>query len=304
MFREWDFLLLEIWMLLAAAALLGLVVGGVIWGGKLRRAREEIRTLHSSRERKMDRIEGLESDIRALKSRYNEGLLRTEQKLTEREAALQTIEERLATIDDDHEKDIDALRAAVADRDSRILDMETKMHATPDDASARIAELEADLKARDQEIATLSIRANDKASTSAPIGNGTGNGFGRTPMMNDAGALVRDAVADAPAAALAESTAPFVHHMDDDPDEEAPIRPPGFPVARGGFPDDLTQIRGIGPSLQDLCNDLGIFHFDQIAKWSPAEVAWVDENLDGFKGRATRDNWVEQAAKLAETNKP
>ena len=29
------------------------------------------------------------------------------------------------------------------------------------------------------------------------------------------------------------------------------------------------------------------------------EVAWVDENLEGFKGRVSRDRWVEQARELA-----
>jgi NADH-quinone oxidoreductase subunit E len=44
---------------------------------------------------------------------------------------------------------------------------------------------------------------------------------------------------------------------------------------------------------------MGVYHFDQIAGWSDAEVAWVDDNLEGFKGRVTRDNWVEQARLLA-----
>jgi NADH-quinone oxidoreductase subunit E len=51
--------------------------------------------------------------------------------------------------------------------------------------------------------------------------------------------------------------------------------------------------------LEKLLNTLGFYHFDQIAKWSAEELSWVDENLEGFKGRASRDNWVEQARKLA-----
>ena len=43
-----------------------------------------------------------------------------------------------------------------------------------------------------------------------------------------------------------------------------------------------------------------MFHFDQVAKWSDEEVLWVDQNLEGFKGRVTRDDWVEQAKLLAE----
>jgi NADH-quinone oxidoreductase subunit E len=45
---------------------------------------------------------------------------------------------------------------------------------------------------------------------------------------------------------------------------------------------------------------LGFWHFDQIANWTDDEVAWVDANLEGFKGRVTRDSWVEQAKLLAE----
>lgn len=66
-------------------------------------------------------------------------------------------------------------------------------------------------------------------------------------------------------------------------------------TARG---DDLTQIGGIGPKIQDVLNSLGIFHFEQIAEWSPENVAWVDDYLS-FAGRITREGWVEQAKVLA-----
>ncbi|MEM9060761.1 MAG: NADH-quinone oxidoreductase subunit E [Pseudomonadota bacterium] len=69
--------------------------------------------------------------------------------------------------------------------------------------------------------------------------------------------------------------------------------------ARDGAPDNLKQIKGIGPKLERLCNELGVWHFDQIASWSEAEVAWVDDHLEGFKGRIVRDDWVAQARMLA-----
>jgi NADH-quinone oxidoreductase subunit E len=59
--------------------------------------------------------------------------------------------------------------------------------------------------------------------------------------------------------------------------------------------DDLKLIKGVGPKLEALLHSLGFFHFDQIANWTEAELAWVDENLEGFKGRVIRENWVEQA---------
>ena len=76
-------------------------------------------------------------------------------------------------------------------------------------------------------------------------------------------------------------------------------RPKALNAARDGGADDLKRIKGIGPKLEKLCNELGFYHFDQIASWSGDEVAWVNANLAGFKGRVSRDNWVEQAALLA-----
>ncbi|MEO1493326.1 MAG: NADH:ubiquinone oxidoreductase [Pseudomonadota bacterium] len=76
-------------------------------------------------------------------------------------------------------------------------------------------------------------------------------------------------------------------------------RPEALAAARDGKGDDLTKIKGVGPKLATLCNTLGFYHFDQIAAWTADEVAWVDENLEGFKGRVTRDDWVSQAKILA-----
>jgi len=76
-------------------------------------------------------------------------------------------------------------------------------------------------------------------------------------------------------------------------------KPAALDAPRAGQPDDLKRIKGIGPKLEVLCNRLGFWHFDQIASWDDAEIAWVDANLESFKGRVTRDNWVAQASALA-----
>ncbi|WP_127109693.1 50S ribosomal protein L21 [Pararhodobacter zhoushanensis] len=68
--------------------------------------------------------------------------------------------------------------------------------------------------------------------------------------------------------------------------------------ARGGKADDLKKISGVGPKLEGLLHQNGVFHFDQISAWSEAEIAYMDDQLS-FKGRIARDNWLEQAATLA-----
>ncbi len=74
--------------------------------------------------------------------------------------------------------------------------------------------------------------------------------------------------------------------------------PPMLREARGGKPDDLKKIKGVGPKLEGVLNGLGVYHFDQIAAWTPAEVAWVDQRLK-FKGRIERDDWIGQAKTMA-----
>jgi predicted flap endonuclease-1-like 5' DNA nuclease len=64
---------------------------------------------------------------------------------------------------------------------------------------------------------------------------------------------------------------------------------------RKGRADDLQEIEGIGPALEKLVNSLGFYHFDQIAAWTEADIATVDAEMKTFKGRITRDKWVEQA---------
>ena len=68
--------------------------------------------------------------------------------------------------------------------------------------------------------------------------------------------------------------------------------------ARGCQPDDLKKISGVGPKLEGLLHKNGVYHFDQIAAWNADEVAYMDEQLS-FKGRIDRENWIEQATKLA-----
>jgi predicted flap endonuclease-1-like 5' DNA nuclease len=75
----------------------------------------------------------------------------------------------------------------------------------------------------------------------------------------------------------------------------------GLPAAVGA-PDDLLQLKGVGPKLNTLLITLGVRRFDQIAAWGAAQIATVDDHLGSFRGRVVRDNWVEQAGFLATGN--
>ncbi|MFD1913455.1 NADH-quinone oxidoreductase subunit E [Halodurantibacterium flavum] len=80
----------------------------------------------------------------------------------------------------------------------------------------------------------------------------------------------------------------------------AGVKPVTLSSPRPDQREDLTLLDGIGPDEQAALNALGVWHLDQIAAWTPEELEWVDANLQGFGGRATRDGWVAVAkAKLA-----
>jgi predicted flap endonuclease-1-like 5' DNA nuclease len=132
---------------------------------------------------------------------------------------------------------------------------------------------------------------------------------------NEAAAPAEPAAVAAPVAAAPVAAAPMTTAATaPEPAKTAPVaaapvaaaapgaaaKPAGLTAARGGKPDDLKIIKGIGPKLELMCHKLGFYHFDQVAGWTAAEVAWVDENLEGFKGRVTRDRWVLQAKAIVE----
>lgn len=73
-------------------------------------------------------------------------------------------------------------------------------------------------------------------------------------------------------------------------------RPQG--IERPERPDDLKLISGVGPKIEGILNDLGIYTYAQIARWKKAEREWVDTYLR-FKGRIEREDWVAQAKALA-----
>jgi NADH-quinone oxidoreductase subunit E len=119
--------------------------------------------------------------------------------------------------------------------------------------------------ATDKKAAAANIKVKgDSADTARPVKEAVA-----TPVAS----------APAPAAALDEKN-----------------RPAG--IERPATPDDLKMISGVGPKIEATLNGLGVYKFEQIAKWKKAEREWVDSYLK-FSGRIERDDWVKQAKALA-----
>lgn len=76
-----------------------------------------------------------------------------------------------------------------------------------------------------------------------------------------------------------------------------PAKAGGVAVLEG---DDLKRIKGITPKLERLLHKNGIYTFSQIASLNETQIQELDGKLEEFKGRITRENWIEQAKQLAE----
>ena len=154
--------------------------------------------------------------------------------------------------------------------------------AVDDGAEAAKAKADAEIKAAKAKAKADAEAAQAKADADAKA----------------ADAKAAKAKADAKIKADAEAKVAEDHtHEGEVGEDEA--KPELLTEARGGKADDLKQIKGVGPKLEKELNAAGVFHFDQIASWTAEEVHWADYHLVSFKGRVSRDNWVDQAKVLA-----
>ena len=131
--------------------------------------------------------------------------------------------------------------------------------------------------------------SKDAVDTSAPAGNWTGVHSTTPSEVMDTPPVKKKSAPKAKAKAKPKAPAPA-----------AAAKKPAtmLSAARDGGADDLKLIGGVGPKLEGTLNELGVYHFDQVAKWTKKDIAWVDGNLR-FKGRIERDDWMSQAKILA-----
>ncbi|MDP2118771.1 MAG: proton-conducting membrane transporter [Hoeflea sp.] len=82
------------------------------------------------------------------------------------------------------------------------------------------------------------------------------------------------------------------------PAKAAPAKAPKAKPQAATVPDNLKQIKGVGPQIEGKLNAAGINSFAQIAAWTKKDQAEFGEQLS-FAGRIEREQWVTQAKILA-----
>ncbi len=130
--------------------------------------------------------------------------------------------------------------------------------------------------------------ASDSSSGSA---SSDGGGSNTQAVASTASAAAATSAAKPKAAASAAPAQKATNVSDD-------MKPQGLSAPTGGVADDLKRIKGVGPVIEKTLNDLGVYHFTQVADFTENNIKWVD-NFISFPGRIKREGWVSQAGDLA-----
>ncbi len=78
---------------------------------------------------------------------------------------------------------------------------------------------------------------------------------------------------------------------------------PGAATATMERSDDLTLLAGVDAELEGRIRAIGIATFEEIARWSEADIDRIDDQL-GVEGRVRRDDWQGQARRFHNENHP
>ena len=198
-----------------------------------------------------------------------------------REAKLEAIETERVLTDSCEEKD-----AVIDDLRGRIHKLENKLQSAPVvslDQSVKIKELEAEI-------------GKMKAEHTASIEN--------EAMLREHQLTIEAYRSKLNSIGLAQSSSPK-------PEAAAP-KETGTSAAdkkatkansSHSLKDDLKEIKGIGPKIEAMLNELGVTRFEQIAAWKKSDIEAISDKLGNFKDRINRDEWVKKAKKLHKRKK-
>ncbi|MEM7304737.1 MAG: hypothetical protein AAF372_04350 [Pseudomonadota bacterium] len=196
-----------------------------------------------------------------------------------REAKLETIETERVLTDSCEEKD-----AVIEDLRGQIHKLENKLQSAPVvslEESVRIKELEAEIG---------KIKAEHVSSADAE------NMLREHQLTIDAYRLKLDSLSQQPAKEAKPKAASS--KKSEKPAKPATKKKQSDTKADTSPNDDLKEIKGIGPKIESVLNELGITRFEQIAAWKKDDIEAISEKLGNFKDRISRDEWVKKAKKL------
>jgi predicted flap endonuclease-1-like 5' DNA nuclease/chromosome segregation ATPase len=256
------------------------------------------RTRLSDLERDLAAARAQSTDLRAAHDRLNEERNSLQVRLQEIEALNQQIAALKAQA-----SQVDLLSGQIVSFRSQIAQKDAQREALASELAAMKARL-AEEHQLNREIASLKNSLAERDAEIARFADAPKPAFDETEMMHlrfrtryldDRVKFLEARLAAQPIARA--SAPPRQTFLPAEPSAEE-VRPIALPAARSGAPDDLRLIDGVSPRIESTLNSLGVYHFDQIAAWTGQNVAWIERYL-AYKGRISRERWIEQARALA-----
>ncbi len=212
--------------------------------------------------------------IRLVGTSKNTVLGRTYKQINE--VKREAVEKERVYVDTCEEKDaiIDDLREQVRTAENRA---QASSAATIQKSSTRIQELETELQAMNSNLAMLrehehTIEAFKNKLVQKP-----------TPRLRKSAAIKKAKSAKKPSSKPVKGL-------------KAPAK--GLKIAAAKVKDDLKQIKGIGPVMENKLNDFGVYSFEQLGRLTKDDIESLANTLESFPDRIQRDKWVSQSKRL------
>lgn len=250
------------------------------------RAAEEIRALRGHRSDQDARLRHVETErglaertVEVLRDELADLKLAHERSLAERELELERISLLLTSREDENAR----LQPEVARLASDLAEIEPRLERRDDRIAALEAEVERFEVVRENLLRQMHARESEMQWLRRRL---------RSGEAGDERAIDEDGDQELTDLDGPEFDDPFAEPL---PEEfaAADLESPG---------DDLTRIKGIGVKTHALLVADGVRTFQQLARWTDAEIVAFERRHRLFSGRITREGWVEGAREEHERN--
>ncbi|MCB0705322.1 MAG: hypothetical protein KDC34_08435 [Saprospiraceae bacterium] len=291
--------------------LFGFILAWILWGGRVRRLRNELKTVQ-------DKAYGTEAELTVAREQIEANkktLLEWKKNTDQAKGDLQTLQlahDRLRTqcraleekngqlneMVESYESNIEVLNEQIVGlrTQNTLLSSEQQQGTSlSEDAVDGLAEMQSSYNATIRRMAAFEEKLqqleNDNQSLRSEIDDIKGGG---APLELGAIAVEQPASVEDDATE-SEDAAKQAARLD----VQAAIGTK-IPKAKAKHQDDLKLINGIGPFIENQLNEIGIYTYEQVASFDKELIERITIAIGFFPGRILRDDWVGQAGRLAE----
>ncbi len=283
--------------------LFGLLVGFLLRTAKVRRLKKELKEVKKKLE-----------DSEAQLATAQEELLKKSAALEEAQQEARTLVDKMKVLEDEKENIYNQVYTLNTE-----LEQEQATNRTYSVTIEELSDQIVGLKTQNEQLAA-EIESLRSAPVATPVETTSTDTLSRLETfeakldkLTAENELLKTRINEVQAGATSHSAPPLevgaIHASQGDveePDLGLATEKPGLKkkiITDGVQKDDLTQISGVGPFIQQQLYDAGIYTYEQISQFDKAKMDEVTREIGYFPGRMEKDDWVGQAKALL-TNPP